>query len=459
MQSVRLTIPNLLRLFGAFFFTLVLLHAGAQENSPFSRYGIGEYYNNQHVISRSMGGLTAAYADGLNNNVGQSINFSNPATYSGLYMSTFDIAVTIDSRTLHSANPIGKFNSANFYPSYLALGVPVSRKHGIGMAFGLRPLSRINYSVQNLARVVNDSLQTLYEGSGGLNQAFIGFGKRWKTFSLGFNTGYNFGRKEISTRKNFINDTVSYYSSNSSTTTNFGGMFLSGGMQYDLQLSKKTNDVAKTTESYMLRFGLTGNLQHSLQATQTTDRQTYSYSASGDLKVDSVSTQSDVKGTIVLPSSYAAGITLHKTATNSRGLFELWSIGAEYTSTQWTNYRFYNQTDKLTNSWQAKLGVQFAPDPLANRGYWNAVNYRAGFYMGKDYIDPDGNGLKTFGVSFGAGLPIRKWSSYNDQFTVMNTSLQFGKRGSGVNNITETYIQFSLGISLSDIWFVKRRYE
>src|SRR6476620_6844024 len=105
MQSVRLTIPNLLRLFGAFFFTLVLLHAGAQENSPFSRYGIGEYYNNQHVISRSMGGLTAAYADGLNNNVGQSINFSNPATYSGLYMSTFDIAVTIDSRALHSANP------------------------------------------------------------------------------------------------------------------------------------------------------------------------------------------------------------------------------------------------------------------------------------------------------------------------------------------------------------------
>jgi hypothetical protein len=79
--------------------------------------------------------------------------------------------------------------------------------------------------------------------------------------------------------------------------------------------------------------------------------------------------------------------------------------------------------------------------------------------MGKDYIDPDGNGLKTFGVSFGAGLPIRKWSSYNDQFTVMNTSLQFGKRGSGVNNITETYIQFSLGISLSDIWFVKRRYD
>jgi hypothetical protein len=87
------------------------------------------------------------------------------------------------------------------------------------------------------------------------------------------------------------------------------------------------------------------------------------------------------------------------------------------------------------------------------------VNYRAGFYLGKDYLNPDGNGLKQYGVSFGAGLPIRKWTNYSDQFTVMNMALQFGKRGSSVNNITETYVQLSLGISMSDIWFVKRKYD
>ena len=161
-----------------------------------------------------------------------------------------------------------------------------------------------------------------------------------------------------------------------------------------------------------------------------------------------------------MPSTYAAGITLQNTSPNSRGAFELWSIGAEYTSTQWTKYRFYDQTDKLSDSWQAKLGIQFSPDPLSGRNYWSNVNYRAGFYMGKDYINTDGNGLKMYGVSFGAGFPIRKWRvGYDDQFTVMNTALQFGKRGSGVNNITESYIQFSLGISLSDLWFVKRRYD
>ena len=83
MRSVSTTIAKLCLAFLPVFF---LLTAEAQQNSPFTRYGLGEFYSNQHVISRSMGGLTAAYQDGANNNVGQSINFSNPATYSHLYM-------------------------------------------------------------------------------------------------------------------------------------------------------------------------------------------------------------------------------------------------------------------------------------------------------------------------------------------------------------------------------------
>lgn len=459
MRSVSLTISNFTRLCLAFVPAVFLFTAQAQENSPFSRYGIGEYYTNQHVISRSMGGLTAAYAGGLNNNVGQSINFGNPATYAGLYMVSFDLGLTIDSRSLNSISPIGKFASANLFPSYLAVGVPLNRVKGWGLAFGLKPVTRISYSVQSSERVAGDSLQTLYEGSGGLNQAFVGIAKRWKTLSIGFNTGYNFGRKEINTRKTFLNDTVSFYQSNSSTSTNFGGIFLNGGLQYEISLHKKVNTETKTAENYLLRFGATGTLQQNMSATQNIDRQTYTYGANGDIKIDSISTVDNVKGKVLLPATYAAGVTLHKTSTNSRGIFELWSIGAEYTSTQWTKYRFYDQPDKLANSWQFKLGIQFSPDPLANRGYWNNVNYRAGIYVGKDYVNADGNGLKQYGVSFGAGLPVRKWSSYSDQFTVLNTALQFGKRGSGVNNITESYVQFSLGISMSDIWFVKRRYD
>lgn len=447
------------RLCLAVFFGFFLLNTQAQQNSPFSRYGIGEYYNSQHTISRSMGGLTASYADGVNNNVGQSVNFNNPATYSSFYMVTYDLGFTIDSRTMLSNTPTGKFTSNNFIPSYLAVGIPIKKAKGLGLAFGLKPVSSISYSIENRAKVANDSLLTIYEGSGGLNQVFVGLGKKWKNFSAGFNTGYNFGRKEIATRKTFVNDTVSYYQSISSSSTNFGGVFLSGGLQYEVNLHKKSDASNKTVEAYFLRFGLTGTLQQNLKATQNQIRQTYTVGTNGDIRIDSVQDQFNIKGNIALPSTYTAGVTLHKTVANSRGLFEIWSVGLEYTSTQWTKYRFYEQPDKLSNSYQYRLGVQLSPDPANGSGYWSNVNYRAGFYLGKDYIDPDGNGLKQYGVSFGAGLPIRKWRSYDNQFTVLNTALQFGKRGSSVNNVTESYVQFSIGMSLSDLWFQKRKYD
>ena len=444
----------LVLLFGFF-----LLGSEAQQNSPFSRYGIGEVYTNQHIISRSMGGLTAAYADGLNNNVGQSVNFSNPASYGSLYMVTLDLGLTIDTRSLISNNPTGKFASNYFIPSYLAIGVPIKREKGLGFAFGLKPVSNINYSIEKRERIAGDSLQTLFEGSGGLNQVFVGLGKKWKNLNIGFNTGYNFGRKEINTRKAFLNDTVPYYQSKTSAITNFGGLFLSGGMQYEFSIANKVTTETKTTENYLLRFGITGTLEQKLSATQNQSKETYTVGTTGDQKIDSVSEQDNIKGTVLLPSTYAAGLTLHKTITNTKGIFEMWSIGVEYTATKWTRYRFYDQPDRLSDSWQMKLGIQFCPDPISGRGYWSKANFRTGFFLGKDYANADGNGLKQYGFSFGAGLPIKKWRAYDNQFTFLNTALQIGKRGSGVNNITETYFQFSLGISLSDLWFVKRKYD
>jgi hypothetical protein len=82
------------------------------------------------------------------------------------------------------------------------------------------------------------------------------------------------------------------------------------------------------------------------------------------MKIDSFLRTEQCKRNDRLPSTYAAGVTFHKTTTNSRGTFEMWSIGAEYTATNWTNYRFYNQADRLANSWQFKIGAQFCPDPL-----------------------------------------------------------------------------------------------
>jgi len=56
-------------------------------------------------------------------------------------------------------------------------------------------------------------------------------------------------------------------------------------------------------------------------------------------------------------------------------------------------------------------------------------------------------------------LPVRKYRSYDYQYTLINLAMQFGKRGTNVNNFNESFIQLTLGYSLSDIWFNKRKYD
>lgn len=435
----------------------------AQENSPYSRYGLGDIYPQQNISSRGMGGISAALTDW------QTLNTVNPASYGDLRTTpngglvSLDIGLSIDARTLHSANPVKKYNSTNFIPSYFQFGTPLGKKHW-GLVFGLKPVTRINYSVdQRISKTFEtgykDSVQNLYEGSGGLNQVFVGLGKRFGNFSIGVNTGYHFGRREISTKVNFLNDTVSYESSNSANTQTFGGFFVNGGLQYQFKLSDKVDQLSKQRNFSFLRLGLSGTLQNKLNVNAETLNETFVYNADGAIvPIDTVSYQTKAKGTINLPSSYTAGFMFIRSVTDP--MIYKWGFGADYSATNWAkDYRVYGQPDMLNDSWMFHVGTFFTPNPITGTGLWQTAIYRLGFYTGKDYMDPDGNGLKVSAFTLGAGFRVRRFHSYDNQYTIINAAAEFGKRGSSVNNVTENFFKFSLGFSLGDIWFIKRKYD
>jgi hypothetical protein len=447
-------------------FLLSFFNAFTQENSPFSRYGLGDLYPQQNISTRGMGGLSAAVTDS------QSINTLNPASYGYLNLVTYDLGLTIDGRTLRSANPVDKYNSTNFLPSYIQLGLPLNRK-GATLVFGLRPYTRINYGVEEGGKInydslgISDSIHTLYEGNGGLNQAFIGLGKRWgkldkNNLSIGVNGGYEWGSKYTSTRIDFPADSSfqSWYKSNSTDTTHYGGLFFNPGILANIQLNKKTNPVTKNVETYDLSIGASGTLEQNLDARRTITRETFQYANDGSLiTIDSVSKIPEIKGKINVPLTYTAGFMLHKNIGNAIFQVNKWSIGADYTSTKWTAYRYYGSPDQLNNSWFLHAGASFSPDPLSGKGMFATGVYRVGYYTGKDYINADGNGYKVQAFTFGYSFNLRKFRSYDHQFTKLNTAIELGKRGTGVNNITENFFKFSLGLSLSDVWFIKRKYD
>jgi hypothetical protein len=135
-------------------------------------------------------------------------------------------------------------------------------------------------------------------------------------------------------------------------------------------------------------------------------------------------------------------------------------IGVEFETAKWSQFRFYGAPDKLTDAWQLRVGGQLTPNPLSTTSYWNSVNYRAGFYFGKEQANPDGNELPVYAISFGAGLPVRRWRNYETQYTIINTAFEIGRRGNKDNNITENFFRLSFGLSLNDFgWFQKRRYD
>ena len=174
----------------------------AQDNSPYSRYGLGDAVPNTNVVNRGMGGVSAAYADFL------SINFNNPASYAAFLTLVdaagkpasgrvlLDVGVNIENRTLRSPNQVEKFTASNALFSYVQVGIPLRKNWGL--SFGLRPLSRISYRIQQAEKTPIDSIVTENIGDGGTYLPSIGTGFQIKNFSAGVNIGYLFGRRETS---------------------------------------------------------------------------------------------------------------------------------------------------------------------------------------------------------------------------------------------------------------------
>ncbi len=430
----------------------------AQDNSPYTRYGLGDIVPSSNINTRAMGGISTGYNDFF------TINFNNPASYGSFYAvreakskklvygrAILDLGVNIENRTLIAPNTVGKFTVSNALFSHVQIGVPL--RSGWGLSFGLRPISRISYKINQYGRVIippgglGDSTITESTGDGGAYLASAGTGFRIKDFSFGLNGGYMFGKKDFSARKSIINDSVAFTSGNFQTKTSYGGLYLNAGVQYMKKLDSTT----------FLTFGAYGNLKQKLSASKDLVRETYYFDpGSGNVRIDSVYENNNVKGKIEYPASFTAGVMFQRIPVNKKGG---WLIGIDFSQTNWKEYTEYGKPDSLRNSWKVHIGGELRPSiDAARKSYFGNVAYRAGFFIGPDYIQVK-NKLPVFGATLGAGLPLRNFNRLNNQVTIINVAFEYIKRGNNSNLLKENLFRFSVGFSLSDLWFAKKKYE
>ena len=91
-------------------------------NSPYARYGVGNLNNGVNVRSAGLGELSIAMRE---DSIPYLVNYLNPASYTALGFTAFDIGVYGNVATVSTSTESQNVNKANL--SYFAFGFPILR--------------------------------------------------------------------------------------------------------------------------------------------------------------------------------------------------------------------------------------------------------------------------------------------------------------------------------------------
>jgi len=287
----------------------------------------------------------------------------------------------------------------------------------------------------NVVETINEiENNILHQGSGGLNSTFLSLAHNpFQGLSIGASAHYNFGFTErIFTRS---------VSGIELSTQVFTRSELSG-IQFLLGAHYQT----EIREDYQLYLSATFTPSSKLNGTNT--RFISTISSTGNTATRDVLDLADLAQTTnTLPSQTSLGIGFGKQ--------QKWFVGASYNTAKegLTNPLEMNTAVSYSSSSRISLGGFYIPQYSSFTNYFKRIVYRTGIRFENMGMNIKNQAIKDFGITFGLGLPI-------GNFSKANIGVEVGKMGTkNAGLIEEKYTNIMLGFSLSDIWFIKRKYD
>ncbi|MDB5121075.1 MAG: Membrane protein [Sphingobacteriales bacterium] len=412
---------------------LVATSASSQTtgNSPYASYGVGLLKGSLLPQNRAMGGISA----GIRKPGGYSnVNLANPASYSSIDLTTFDVGIYTGLRELSTNSKSEK--SFNGTLSHITFAIPVSK--GSALSFGLLPYSDFGYNYRNPSTEI-PSASAVYSGEGGLSKVYLGYGfKIAKNLSLGFNAAYLFGNlKEINSLE-FPQDPTALNSS-FQTSRSVAGLSIDYGLQYSINTSKASK----------LILGYSGNSGLKVNSKMSQLSSTYRYANTDRYTTDTIQFSEGVQSKINMPLMHTAGFVFEKT--------NKWLVGADFSLGKWSSFKEGTNKPTLNDSYGVNLGAQITPDITAVSSYLKLVDYRLGFRYDKTYIGIENNDIKQMALTFGFGFPL---PSNRSTFYKINLSAELGQQGTHTSNLVkERFVNINLGFTMNDRWFVKPKFD
>ena len=157
-------------------------------NSPYSQYGLGDLSDQGVGFNKGMSGV------GIGFRKGNEVNPINPASYAAVDSVSMIIDGGLSGQLTHYNENGNRLNAKSGGFDYIVALFRVFKN--VGVSVGMLPYSNIGYSYSTTEKLpeFDMTVPVRYEGSGGLNQVYLGAG--WniiKPLSVGFNFAYLWG--------------------------------------------------------------------------------------------------------------------------------------------------------------------------------------------------------------------------------------------------------------------------
>lgn len=438
-----------------FFLLLFLAEANAQVNgnSPYSRYGLGDITDDHFMHLRQMGGLGSSFADGYH------INIVNPASYSFLNSTAFDVGVFAKRSFLEDRNGLTKVWSGNL--EYISLAFPlrnplndiydnVKRDYKLAMAFTLMPQSSVNYNISALDSLEN-SVQYVrnFFGKGGTYKFLWGNSIKYKNISFGVNMGYLFGRIQNDSRL-FFREEEYAYNDIIGSSYNVSGFLWNAGFLYYKVLNKSELDKNATVPTKRITIGINFNSATNFSTSSEVFHRLVQQLPNGTDRIDTLRLDPLVDGSGRMPANLGLGATYY--------YGEKFAVGLNYSTKFWSQY--FNQANNdavgtLRNETKMSVGGFFRPNFKSFDNFFKRVYYRYGLYYETDPRVINGNQIDGYGLTLGFGLPF----VFQRKISHVNLGFNLGIRGQNTP-ISEKFVKINLGVTFNDDeWFLKRKYN
>jgi hypothetical protein len=201
-----------------------------------------------------------------------------------------------------------------------------------------------------------------------------------------------------------------------------------------------------------LNVGATYNQKINLHGIQTTFIRTLeaddleNLSGVTEYLIDTVAYTTNDNATFRMPHGLGFGVSLAK---DNR-----WKLGADFNWSQWSAFERNGVNEGLQDSWGVAVGGEFLPTSTSISSYWTRVSYRLGGFYEQTFLTINGHSINKMGVTVGMSLPVPRTLSKVD------LALEVGNCGTKSDNlIKESYVNLTVGVSIFERWFLKRKYK